>query len=109
MAVKEIHIEGKVQIQKWAEDNNDLIMSVLYENVFDFVESTEDMRVVMKIISGSNKPRRGRVKYAGSIIEFMISREDIHDTIDSLFKHMVINEEYEKCIELQELKKRVSV
>ena len=78
-------------------------MDTLYETIFDFVESDEEKRVVLKLVS---KP-----KYHSKItgydvvnVEFTIARDEITETIDKLISHLEEVEEYEKCAELVKLK-----
>jgi len=107
MEPKKIFIEGKPQIHKWADENRSIIMECLYDNVFDFVKKNEDVRVVLKLVTGGEKPSRGRMKQNGYNIEFTISKDDIVETIDNLLTYMIETEEYEKCGELTDLKKMI--
>lgn len=103
MKPKIIHISTNEPIQKWADENHSTIMDTLYETIFDFVESDEEKRVVLKLVS---KP-----KYHSKItgydvvnVEFTIARDEITETIDKLISHLEEVEEYEKCAELVKLK-----
>jgi len=78
-------------------------MDSLYDTIFDFVESGEEKRVVLKLVS---KP-----KYHSKItgydvinVEFTIAKDEISETIDKLIHHLEEVEEYEKCAELVKLK-----
>jgi hypothetical protein len=100
---KTIHITSNEPIQKWADDNHTTIMDSLYDTIFDFVESGEEKRVVLKLVS---KP-----KYHSKItgydvinVEFTIAKDEISETIDKLIHHLEEVEEYEKCAELVKLK-----
>lgn len=103
MKPKTIHITSNEPIQKWADDNHTTIMDSLYDTIFDFVESGEEKRVVLKLVS---KP-----KYHSKItgydvinVEFTIAKDEILETIDKLIRHLEEVEEYEKCAELVKLK-----
>lgn len=103
MKPKTIHITSNEPIQKWADDNHTTIMDSLYDTIFDFVESGEEKRVVLKLVS---KP-----KYHSKItgydvinVEFTIAKDEISETIDKLIRHLEEVEEYEKCAELVKLK-----
>lgn len=103
MKPKTIHITSNEPIQKWADDNHTTIMDSLYDTIFDFVESGEEKRVVLKLVS---KP-----KYHSKItgydvinVEFTIAKDEISETIDKLIHHLEEVEEYEKCAELVKLK-----
>ena len=58
MKPKEIHMEQKVPIQQWAEENKGTIMDAIYENVSEFMASKEEDRIVLRIITGPKKVRR---------------------------------------------------
>jgi hypothetical protein len=100
---KIIHISSNEPIQKWADENHATIMDALYDSIFDFVQSDEEKRVVLKLIS---KP-----KYHSKItgfdiinVEFTVAKSEIVETIDKLISHLEEVEEYEKCAELVKLK-----
>ena len=57
MKPKEIHIEKRVPIQQWAEENKGTIMDAIYENVSEFMASKEEDRIVLRIITGTKKLR----------------------------------------------------
>ena len=52
MKPREIHMEQKVPIQQWAEENKGTIMDAIYENVSEFMTSKEEDRIVLRIITG---------------------------------------------------------
>lgn len=107
MKPKKIHIKENTPIDKWAEENKSQIMDALYENVFEFVESEEEDRVVLQLISGNVVRGRMRRENVGLNIDFIIAKEDISETIDKLMEHLVEVEEYEKCAELLKLKNKI--
>ena len=103
MKPKVIHINTNEPIQKWADDNHAIIMDSLYDSIFDFVQSGEEKRVVLKVVS---KP-----KYHSKItgydvinVEFTVHKDEVVETIDKLIHHLEEIEEYEKCSELVKLK-----
>ena len=104
MKPKEIHMEGRVPINEWAEENKSTIMNAIYENVFDFVRSTEEDRIVLRIIAGPKKLRRPQsIEDIPLNVDFIISREDIQETLQKLLEHCIEVEEYEKCAEVVKL------
>ena len=104
MKPKEIHMEGRVPINEWAEENKSTIMNAIYENVFDFVRSTEEDRIVLRIIAGPKKLRRPQsIEDIPLNVDFIISREDIQETLQKLLEHCIEVEEYEKCAEIVKL------
>lgn len=107
MKPKRIHIKENTPIDEWAEENKSQIMDALYENVFEFVESEEEDRVVLQLISGNVVRGRLRRENVGLNIDFIIAKEDISQTIDKLMEHLVEAEEYEKCAELLKLKNKI--
>ena len=107
MNPKEIHIGTETPIAVWADDNKHIIMGALYDNVFDFLESDDLNRSVLRVISQPKTHKNAnRLKRTGLSVDFIITRDDIDETIDKLISHLVEVEEYEKCAELVKLKEK---
>ena len=104
MKPKEIHMEQKVPIQQWAEENKGTIMDAIYENVSEFMTSKEEDRIVLRIITGPKKIRRPQsINDIPMNVDFIISKEDIYETLQKLLEHCIEVEEYEKCVEIVKL------
>ena len=104
MKPKEIHMEGRVPINEWANDNKSTIMNAIYENVFEFIRSDEEDRIVLRIIAGPQKVRRPQsINDLPMNVDFIISKEDIKETLEKLLEHCIEVEEYEKCAEIVKL------
>jgi hypothetical protein len=104
MKPKEIHMEGRVPINEWANDNKSTIMNAIYENVFEFIRSDEQDRIVLRIIAGPKKVRRPQsINDIPMNVDFIISKEDIKETLEKLLEHCIEVEEYEKCAEIVKL------
>ena len=104
MKPKEIHMEQKVPIQQWAEENKGTIMDAIYENVSEFMTSKEEDRIVLRIITGPKKIRRPQsINDIPMNVDFIISKEDIQETLQKLLEHCIEVEEYEKCAEIVKL------
>jgi hypothetical protein len=104
MKPKEIHIEQRVPIQQWAEENKNTIMDAIYENVSEFMASKEEDRIVLRIIAGPKKLRRPQsIEDIPMNVDFIISKEDIKETLQKLLEHCIEVEEYEKCAEIVKL------
>ena len=104
MKPKEIHMEQKVPIQQWAEENKGTIMDAIYENVSEFMASSEEDRIVLRIIAGPKKIRRPQsIEDIPMNVDFIISKEDIKETLQKLLEHCIEVEEYEKCAEIVKL------
>ena len=104
MKPKEIHMEGRVPINEWAMDNKNIIMDAIYENVFDFVRGKEDDRIVLRIIAGPQKVRRPQsINDIPINVDFIISKDDINQTLEKLLEHCIEVEEYERCAEIVKL------
>jgi len=107
MKPKEIHMEGRVPIQQWAEENKGTIMDAIYENVSEFMASKEEDRIVLRIIAGPKKVRRPQsINDVPMNVDFIISKEDIKETLQKLLEHCIEVEEYEKCAEIVKLQNR---
>ena len=104
MKPREIHMEGRVPINEWANDNKSTIMDAIYDNVFDFVRSNEEDRIVLRIIAGPQKVRRPQsINDLPMNVDFIISKEDIKETLEKLLEHCIEVEEYERCAEIVKL------
>jgi len=104
MKPKEIHMEQRVPIQQWAEENKGTIMDAIYENVSEFMASKEEDRIVLRIIAGPKKVRRPQsINDMPMNVDFIISKEDIKETLQKLLEHCIEVEEYEKCAEIVKL------
>lgn len=107
MKPKEIHIEQRVPIQQWAEENKGTIMDAIYENVSEFMASKEEDRIVLRIIAGPKKLRRPQsINDIPMNVDFIISKEDIQETLQKLLEHCIEVEEYEKCAEIVKLQNK---
>ena len=104
MKPKEIHMDSRVPINEWANDNKSTIMDAIYDNVFDFIKSKEEDRIVLRIIAGPKKIRRPQsIEDIPMNVDFIISKEDIKETLQKLLEHCIEVEEYEKCAEIVKL------
>ena len=104
MKPKEIHMEERVPIQQWAAENKATIMDAIYENVSEFMASKEEDRIVLRIIAGPKKVRRPQsINDISMNVDFIISKEDIKETLEKLLEHCIEVEEYEKCAEIVKL------
>jgi hypothetical protein len=104
MKPKEIHMEGRVPINEWASDNKSTIMNAIYDNVFEFIRSNEEDRIVLRIIAGPKQVRRPQsINDLPMNVDFIISKEDIKETLEKLLEHCIEVEEYEKCVEIVKL------
>lgn len=104
MKPKEIHMETRVPIQQWAEENKGTIMDAIYENVSEFMASSEEDRIVLRIITGPKKIRRPQsIEDIPMNVDFIISKDDIKETLQKLLEHCIEVEEYEKCAEIVKL------
>jgi hypothetical protein len=107
MKPKEIHIEQRVPIQQWAEENKNTIMDAIYENVSEFMASKEEDRIVLRIIAGPKRIRRPQsIEDIPMNVDFIISKEDIKETLEKLLEHCIEVEEYEKCAEIVKLQNK---
>ena len=87
MKPKEIHMESRVPIQQWAEENKGTIMDAIYENVSEFMASSEEDRIVLRIIAGPKKIRRPQsIEDIPMNVDFIISKEDIKEDIKEEIK-----------------------
>ena len=104
MKPKEIHMEQKVPIQQWAEENKGTIMDAIYENVSEFMASKEEDRIVLRIIAGPKRIKRPQsINDIPVNVDFIISKQDIYETLEKLLEHCIEVEEYEKCAEIVKL------
>jgi hypothetical protein len=104
MKPKKIQIDLGTPIEQWADANRGLIMDSIYSNVFDFIDSKEEDRVVLQITP--KIPQRTRIQIPAeqlTNVDFIISRDDIDLTLHKMLEYYVEVEEYEKCAEIHKL------
>jgi len=109
MKPKQIKIDFNTPIERWADENKCVIMDSIYENVFEFMESKEDDRVILQvqpIMKQERNLRRVIPQQVPVNVDFIISKDDIDLTLKKLLEHMVQVEEYEKCAEIVKLQNR---
>ena len=105
MTPKKIYIEFGTPIEEWADNNKGVIMDSIYSNVFDFVESEEDDRVVLQV--SPKMPQKIRrpmaFKEPPINVDFIISKDDIDLTLRKMMEYYIEVEQYERCVEIQKL------
>jgi hypothetical protein len=101
---KKIVITSEKSMIDWVDDNRDTVYGILYDNIFDFLESEEDKRIILEVII-KQSIHIDDSNYDGISMDFVITKEHMNETIDKLVKHFETNEEYEKCSKLVKLKK----
>jgi hypothetical protein len=104
MKPKKIQIDLGTPIEQWADANRGVIMDSIYSNVFDFINSKEEDRVVLQITP--KIPQRSRLQIPApqlTNVDFIISKDDIDLTLHKMLEYYVDVEEYEKCAEIVKL------
>lgn len=100
---KKINISPDIQINEWIDNNRNFVMDTVYDNIFDFLESDEDRRIVLEIIM-KQRMVIDSSDYDGVSMDFVITKNSIDETLDRMIKHYENTEEYEKCAKLVKLK-----
>ena len=104
MTPKRIYIDFGTPIETWASENKGMIMDSIYSNVFDFIESEEDDRVVLQVSPKiGNRPRIPKNIEPPVNVDFIISKDDIQVTLEKMLEYYIEVEEYEKCAEIHKL------
>jgi hypothetical protein len=104
MKPKRIEIDFTIPIDVWADENRGVIMDSIYSNVFDFVESKDDDRIILQIIPILTKKSRMQRPVEPPVkVDFIISKEDIDLTLKKMLEYYIEVEEYEKCAEIHKL------
>jgi hypothetical protein len=105
MGVKKIYLDNSVSLLDWVDENRPVIIETLYDNVFDFLDSGEKSKTVLKV---QNKPVINIIDLKSNEVtfDFMLVRSDISLTIDSMLEYYESIEEYEKCAKLVETKRK---
>lgn len=104
MKPKKIQIDLGTPIEQWVDANTGLIMDSIYSNVFDFVDSKEEDRVILQITPKIS--HRSRIRTPSeqlTNVDFIISKDDIDLTLIKMLEYYVEVEEYEKCAEIVKL------
>ena len=104
MKPRKIEIDFTIPIEVWADENRGVIMDSIYSNVFDFIQSPDDDRIILQIIPIlTKKSRMQRPADPPVKVDFIISKEDIDLTLHKMLEYYVEVEEYEKCAEIVKL------
>jgi hypothetical protein len=104
MKPKKIEIDFTIPLEKWADANRGIIMDSIYSNVFDFIQSKDDDRIVLQIIPKSIRRSRLQNQENSPVkVDFIISKDDMDLTLEKLLEYYVDVEEYEKCAEIYKL------
>jgi hypothetical protein len=104
MKVKKIQIDMSVPIHEWAEENKGLIMDSIYDNVFEFMQSEEDDRIILQVTPMMKKVKRVmELKEPPVNVDFIISKDDIDVTLEKMLEYYIQVEEYEKCAKIHKL------
>jgi len=104
MKPRKIEIDFTIPIDVWADENRGVIMDSIYSNVFDFVESKDDDRIILQIIPILTKKSRMQRPVEPPVkVDFIISKEDIDLTLKKMLEYYIEVEEYEKCAEIHKL------
>jgi hypothetical protein len=104
MTPKKIYKDFGTPIEQWADANKGVIMDSIYSNVFDFIQSEEDDRVILQVSpKASNKPRISKLIEPPINVDFIISKDDIDLTLKKMMDYYIEVEEYEKCAEILKL------
>lgn len=92
-------------MEDWVEENKDLILNSLYDELSDFLDSKDDLKLILKLVIKSRGHSR-LSEFNALAFEFMLVRDELAETIDGMLRHFESIEEYEKCAELVKIKKR---
>ena len=97
MKPRKIEIDFTIPIDVWADENRGVIMDSIYSNVFDFVESKDDDRIILQIIPILTKKSRMQRPVEPPVkVDFIISKEDIDLTLKKMLDYYIEVEEYEQ-------------
>ena len=105
MTPKRIYIDFGTPIETWADENKGVIMDSIYSNVFDFIDSEEDDRVILQVSPKiPQKVKRPLIAKEPPVnVDFIISKDDIQLTLQKMLEYYIEVEEYEKCAEIHKL------
>ena len=107
MTPKKIYIDFGTPIEQWADANKGVIMDSIYSNVFDFIQSEEDDRVILQVSpKASNKTKTSKLIEPPINVDFIISKDDIDLTLKKMMDYYIEVEEYEKCAEILKLQNK---
>jgi hypothetical protein len=92
-------------MEDWVDENKDLILNSLYDELPDFLDSTDDLKLILKLVIKS----KGHIRlseFNALAFEFLLVRDELTDTMNGMLRHFESIEEYEKCAELVKMKKK---
>ena len=105
MKHKTIYLDSGSSMEDWVDENKDLILNSLYDELSDFLDSTDDLKLILKLVIKS----KGHIRlseFNALAFEFLLVRDELTDTMNGMLRHFESIEEYEKCAELVKMKKK---
>ena len=105
MKHKTIYLDSGSSMEDWVDENKDLILNSLYDELPDFLDSTDDLKLILKLVIKS----KGHIRlseFNALAFEFLLVRDELTDTMNGMLRHFESIEEYEKCAELVKMKKK---
>lgn len=101
MAIRTIHLSEDDSIHDWIEENRNIILDSLYNELFDFLDSDEQSRAVLKVkIHYKEIPEHANMRRE---MTFVMTRDRVNETIEQLIEWFSELEEYEKCAVLSKI------
>lgn len=100
---KRIEIKSNTPLNEWIDENRGFVMDTVYDNIFDFLDSEEDRRIILEIVM-RQRMLINSSDYDGVSMDFVITKNSIDETLDRMINHYESTEEYEKCAKLVKLK-----
>lgn len=101
MAIKTIHLDENDSIHDWIEENRSIILDALYGELFDFLDSDDKRREVLKVkIHYKEIPEHANMRRE---MTFVMTKERVDETIQQLIEWYSELEEYEKCAVLSKI------
>ena len=70
-------------MEDWVEENKDLILNSLYDELSDFMDSKDDLKLILKLIIKSKGHSR-LSEFNALAFEFMLVREELAETEEAI-------------------------
>lgn len=104
--------ETGISIYQWLGANQEIFMTSMYENIFDFMASKKKSMIVLDLRFKTNEiyiTNEGEYIDHTKVLIKLIKDENLLSIVDNMIKYYERIEAYENCQKLVDLKKEYNI